>query len=423
MSRILTPLSLFREASVAPLLVSRVISSMSVGMGHIALAWGVMGMGYGAGELSLVLACNAFPALLILCGGIAGDRFRRHHVLMGAEILACLAWLALGASFSMERAPLPLLCSLAGLGGIATAIFLPTVRGVIADLLAGGRRPAGNAMVSQTEAAGHLLGFVSAGAVVTFVGPAGAAGARGTLCGISAVLLGRLVTRRPDRSAAGPVHDLREGWREFAGRPWVWIMTLQYTAITTALVCYMKIAGPLHAENGHGGAWAWGVISAAPPLGALAGALIGARWRPAHLISVTALLPMTVSLPMLLMGGEAPWQTIAVAALVPGTAQAVHYVLWTTALQDEIPPAVLVRVNSWNMVTGYVLMPVTVLLAGPLVAAFGPQPIVLAAAAGAIGATALTLLVLWLHPAVRSPGRARDAPAASPMRESEAIAG
>ncbi|MFI0350949.1 MFS transporter [Actinomadura sp. 9N407] len=422
MPGILSPFSLFREASVAPLFVSRVISSTSVGMGHVALAWGVMRMGYGPRELSLVLACNAFPALLILCGGIVGDRFRRHHVLLGAEILACLAWLALGASFSMERAPLPLLCALAGLGGIATAIFLPTIRGVIADLLAGGRRPAGNAMVSQTEAVGHLIGFVSAGAVVTLVGPAWAAGARGTLCGISAVLLGRLVTHRPTHSAAGPVHDLREGWREFASRPWVWIMTLQYTAITTALVCYMKIAGPLYTENGHGGAWAWGVISAAQPLGALAGALIGARWRPAHLMSVTALLPMSVSLPMLLMGGEASWQAIAVATLVPGAAQAVYYVFWTTALQDKIPHPLLVRVNSWNMVTGYVLMPVTVLLAGPLVAAFGSQLIVLAAAAGAIGATALTLLVLWLLPDVRSSCGTREAPAALPMRETEVAA-
>ncbi|GAA2448030.1 MFS transporter [Actinomadura vinacea] len=397
-----TPLSLLRRASAAPLFVSRVISSTGVGIGQVALAWGVMETGYGAPELSLVLACNAFPALLIVCGGVIGDRFRRHHVLMGAEILACLSWLALGGALSMDRAPLPLLCSLAGLGGVATAVFLPTVRGVIADLMAGRERPAGNALINQTESVGHLIGFVSAGAVVTLVGPAWAAGARGAFCGISAALLSRLVTQRPGRTGSGPLRELWEGWREFKGRPWVWIMTLHCTVITTALACYMKTAGPLYTENGHGGAWAWGVISAALPLGSLAGALIGIRWKPAHLIPVSALLLTSVSIPLLLMGGGAPWQAIAVAALVPGAAQAVYYVFWTTALQAEIPHAALVRVNSWNMVTGYALMPVTVLLSGPLVAGFGLQAIVLATAAVPIAATALTLLVLWLHSGIHA---------------------
>ncbi|MFC5745719.1 MFS transporter [Actinomadura rugatobispora] len=412
-----------REASAAPLFISRVISSTSVGIGQVALAWGVMGMGYGARELSLVVACSTFPALLILCGGVIGDRFRRHHVLMGAELLACLAWLALGAAFTMERAPLPLLCSLAGLSGVAAAIFMPTVRGIIADLLEGGQRRAGNALVSQTEALGHLIGFVSAGAVVTLAGPASAAAVRGTLCGISAVLLSRLMTHRPGRTRSGPIRELREGWREFTGRPWVWIMTLHYTVITAALVCYMKIVGPLYTENGHGGALAWGVIGAAQPLGALAGAVIGVRWRPAHLVPVTVLLPMSVSIPMLLMGGEAPWPAIAAAALVPGAAQAVYYVFWTTALQDEIPHAALVRVNSWNLVTGYVLMPVTVLLSGPLVVGFGLQPIVVTAAVAAIAVTALTLLVLWVLSRARSIAGAGEDPAPVPIRASEVTAG
>ena len=413
---IVTPFRLLKEASTAPLFVSRVISSTSVGMGHVAIAWGVMGMGYGARELSLVLACNAFPALLILGGGVVGDRFRRHHVLMGAEILACLAWLALGAAFSLDRAPLALLCSLAGLGGVATAIFLPTVRGIIADLLTEPRRPAGNALISQTEALGHLIGFVSAGAMVTLAGPACVAVARGALCGISALLLSRLTTSRPRQTQAtssGPLRELIAGWRAFKGRPWVWIMTLHYTVITAALVCYMKIVGPLYTANGHGGAWAWGVISAAQPLGALAGALIGARWKPVHLVSVTALLPVTVVLPMLSMAGGAPWEAIAVAALVPGAAQAVYYVFWTTVLQNEIPHAVLVRVNSWNMVTGHLLMPLTIVFSGPLVAGLGMQPILFGAASSAIVATVMTLLALRLLSSTRpaAPRVGEEAPA------------
>lgn len=171
-------------------------------------------------------------------------------------------------------------------------------------------------------------------------------------------------------------------------------MTLQYTAITTAVVCYTKIAGPLYAMDGHGGAWAWGVIRACEPLGAMLGALVGARWRLARTVPIVALLPVSVSAPMLLMGGGASWQVIAAAAFLPGVFQAVYYVLWTTALQERLPGGVLVRVNSWNMVSSYALMPIIMLISGPLAAAFGTETLAFWSGAAAIAATFVTLLVL-----------------------------
>ncbi len=345
---LLSPIALLRDPSVAPLFISRVISSASVGFGQLALAWGVMNLGYGAHGLSLVMACNAFPALLIICGGVAGDRFRRHHVLMGSETLACLSWLAIGAALSTGKAPLTLLCALGAIGGVATAMFLPTLRGIIADLFDSPHRPAGNALVNQTQAVGLLIGLVSSGAMVTAIGPAWAASMRGVLCGLSAVLLSRLATTRPSHREAGPLRDLRDGWREFGAHPWVWIMTLQYTAITTAVVCYTKIAGPLYITDGHGDAWAWGVILACEPLGAVVGALFGAWWQPSRAIRVAAVLPVSAALPMLLMGSGATWQVIAVAALIPGVCQAVYYVLWTTTLQERFAPHVGAPRVGWR---------------------------------------------------------------------------
>lgn len=395
-SGFLSPLTLLRDPSVAPLFISRIVSSASVGFGQLALAWGVMDLGYGARGLSLVMACNAFPALLIICGGVAGDRFRRHYVLMGAETLACLSWLAIGAALFTGRAPLALLCALAAVGGVATALFLPTLRGIIADLLDSPNRTAGNALINQTQSIGLLIGLVSSGAMVTAVGPAWSASMRGVLCGLSVVLLSRLATSRPSDPGTGPLRDLRNGWREFGARPWVWIMTLQYMAITTAVVCYTKIAGPLYAIDGHGGAWSWGIISACEPLGAVMGALVGARWRPGWPMSAAALLPVSVAFPMLLMGSGGPWPSIAAAAVVPGVLQAVYYVLWATALQERIALDVLVRVNSWNMVASYLLMPLIMLVSGRLATILGAEALAFWSGTTAIIATLSALIGLRL---------------------------
>lgn len=388
------PMRLFTNRSVAPLLISRVISSASVGFGQFALTWGVLGMGYGPRELSLVLACNAFPALLIIAGGLAGDRFRRHRVLTCAELLACTTWLAMALALTQDRAPLPLLCALAAIGGAATAMFLPTLRGIITDLLDADDHAAGNALINQTQSIGLLIGLATSGLLVTLLGPVWTATTRAALCGASALLLNRLDTRPPRRAHRGTLPDLRIGWREFTRYPWVWIMTAQYTAVTTAIVCYAKIAGPLHLNHANGGPAAWGIITACEPLGALVGSLLGARWKPTRLPLITVLLPSSAALPMLALAADLSWPLIAAAALIPGALQAVYYVFWTTALQHTIAPDLLIRVNSWNMVTSHTLMPIIVLMAGFLTAQAGPQLLALNAAILTITATALTLTLL-----------------------------
>ncbi|WP_173094591.1 MFS transporter [Actinomadura verrucosospora] len=397
---ICSPLALLRDRSVAGLFAAHLVSCSSIGFGQLALAWGTMREGYGAGGLSLVLASNAFPALLMICGGVIGDRFRRHQVLAGADALTCASWLAIGATLAAHGTSLPLLCTLAAVGGTATALYLPTLPGLVADLLTSRDRPAGNALINQTQSVGLLIGLVSSGVVVSTIGPAWAATARGLLCAISAFLLSRLTTGRSKRIATGPLRDLRDGWRHFGERPWVWIMTLQYTAIITAVACYTEVAGPLYMADGHGDARAWGIIRAGEPLGALLGALLGARWRPAHTILTAAALPAAVSLPMLAMGGGASWQVIAISATVPGVTQAIYYVLWTTALQDSFPPEALVRVTSWNMVSSYALMPLIMLTAGPLTNLVGAQHLSTGAGLLVLTATIATLIVLGAGPRV-----------------------
>lgn len=394
MPKFLSSLSLLKDPETAPLFIARLVSSAGAGFGQLALAWGVMDLGYGPDGLALVLACNSVPALLIIVCGVVGDRFRRHHVLIAAEIITSTAWLAFAVCFWTEQAPLPLLCALAAMSGIATAMFLPTIRGIVADLISGNGRLAGNALIKQTDSIGLLIGLSSSGMVVSTVGPGWAASTRGVLCAIGALVLCRLRTPRWRSDDSNLLQELRAGWREFAAHRWVWIMTLQYTAVIIAMVCYTDIAGPIYMDDDHGGARAWGIVTACEYVGALAGAFIGTRWKPARLILVAASLPAAGAIPMFLMGIEAPWVILAGATLIPGAATAIYYVLWTTALQDTFAPEVLVRVNSWNIIASYVLMPITVLTAGPLVKGIGPLATVLGAAALTIVAVTSSLFVL-----------------------------
>lgn len=394
-------LHLITNPAVAPLFLARLISSAGVGFGQLALVWGVKGLGYGPSAISLVLACKAVPALLILAGGIAGDRFKRHHVLVSAEALASVTWLALGACFLTGNAPLLLLCALATLSGVATAMFLPTIRGVIADLVEPEHRQTGNALISQTDAVGLLVGLASSGLVVTLVGPGWAAGTKGALCAISALLMTQLTTSRPQNAPNAILTDLRTGWRHFTRHRWVWMMTLQFTAVIIAAATFTEIIGPLHMSGQGRGAEAWGIIAACEASGALAGAIIGVRWRPRRPITMTAALPASAAIPMVLMACGAPWPVIAAGMLIPGVCQSVYYILWTTQLQRMYPLETLARVNSWGIVGSFSLTPIALLMAGPMIDATGTQLAALSIGLLVAAATSVTLLALTVTNAVK----------------------
>ncbi|MFI0351323.1 MFS transporter [Actinomadura sp. 9N407] len=368
-----TLISMIKTPATAPLFVARVVGSTGDGYGQLALAWGAMHLGHGPGGMSLVVACKALPALLVLAGGVVGDRFRRHTVLAGAETLAAVAWAALAVCFLAGQASLWTLCGLALLAGTARAVFMPAERGIVADLVTRPQRQTANALLNQSNATGLLIGLATAGIVIAAAGPGWAAAIEAAASLIAALLLTRLRTPIWRAEASGVLKELCAGWREFTAHRWVWVLTLQFTAVLVAVASFNAVIGPLYTEHGHGGSKAWGIITATEAAGALLGAVIAARWRPARPVLACALLPATAAVPMLLMGAGTPWPVLAAAMLLPGICQTIYAVLWWTTIQHTFPPQVLARVNSWTVLGAFALTPAAVLTAGPLAGMLGPK--------------------------------------------------
>ena len=90
---------------------ARTISVLGNGFSRVALAFGVLSLpGATPARLSIVLACQAIPQLVfVLVGGVVADRVSRYRLMVGAELLAGFAWLAITAMIFTGYAPLPLL--------------------------------------------------------------------------------------------------------------------------------------------------------------------------------------------------------------------------------------------------------------------------------------------------------------------------
>ncbi|MEV5574475.1 MFS transporter [Spirillospora sp. NPDC052269] len=392
----MTAVRLFTNRAIMPLLIARVVSSAGVGFGQVAFVWGMKVNGYSAGAISLVAACKAVPALLILAGGVLGDRFKRHHVLAAAELTACATWVAIGACLLNRHTPTALLCALALLSGTAYFIFLPTVRGITADLLADEQWHCGNALVGQSEAVGALLGLAAAGVVVSSLGSASAAVLKAAMCLVSAALLLRLSIPGHRTKTPGPFAELAAGWKLFTSRPWLWAIALQFAAAVMATATFTEIIGPLFMSDHGRSAKTWGVIGACEAFGALAGAVLAVRWKPRRPVVVAVGLLILAGAPMLTVGVAASSVVIAVNMFVSGVAKAICLVLWITQLQRTLPVETLARVNGWSIVSAYALAPIALLLVGPLTELEGPGNAALVVATVVLASTVVALLVLSL---------------------------
>ncbi|MFP8887048.1 MFS transporter [Streptomyces mangrovi] len=400
---------LWRNRRFALLASARVISVLGNGFARVALAFAVLALpGASPGRLSLVLACQAVPQLLfILLGGVIADRMSRSRLMAMADVVGAVAYGGLAALVLAEHASLVLMCVLAVAAGTATALFSPAMDGAVPLVVPAGQLQQANGLLRVGTNISLLVGLALSGAAVAWLGAGWALALNALSFVVSAVLTWLLrIGERPRRKSSGWM-DLREGWREFSSRQWLWAVVGQYTLVVAALNAFVGVLGPLAAEDGRGGARAWSVIVAAQALGAVAGAGLAARVRVGRpiLVAVLATLPMAV--PMALLGAGAPVWLIVVAMFASGVSSDVFAVLWSTTIQQKVPEEVLSRVISYDWFGSLAFAPLGLLVAGPAAGAWGTGQMLFVCSALVVVATLAALLAPQVR-TLRAPAQAEQ---------------
>lgn len=392
--------SLFRNTGFVRLALARVVSVLGNGFARIALAFAVLSLpGATPGELSLVLACQAVPQLaLVLVTGVIADRVSRSALMAAADVLGALSYGALAALVLSGDAPVAALCALAVTAGTATALFSPAMDGAVPLLVPSGGLQRANGLLRVGTNTSLLLGLALSGVTVAWVGAGWALALNALSFVVSAALVGRLrLSRRPRKSASGWA-DLREGWREFASRQWLWAVVVQFSVVVAAMNATAGVLGPLAASAHFDGARAWSLVVAAQALGAVAGAGIAARARVTRPIMAAVLFTLPAALPPVLLGAGTPLWAVVGGAFAAGVSLDFFGVLWATTIQQEVPEEALSRVSSYDWFGSLTLAPLGLALAGPAAGAFGADRMLEACAALIVTAT----LAALLSPGVRS---------------------
>jgi Major Facilitator Superfamily len=352
------------------------VSGSADGFLPVVLSFAVLRVTGSAGKLGFVLACQSAVALLVtLAGGLAGDRFPRGRILV-VSLLARMAVAAvLAAALLTRAASFGLLLAMAGAYGCADGFFGPVSAALLPEVVPRDALAPANALVGSAVSSAAIAAPALAGVIVAVLGPGAGFAVQATMLAAAA---GILAAARPPASRPAPVgrvnplRQLQAGWAEFARRRWLWLLTGEWTVFSLVILAPVAVLGPVIAEQDLGGAGAWGAISSCLALGAVGGQLAAGRiGRPARPAFLIAFLVPAMTAEALALGLGAPLPLVALGAVVTGLAMGAQSVIFQTAMQASIPPAVLARVAAIDLVGSEGGQPIGYALAGPAAMAIG----------------------------------------------------
>jgi predicted MFS family arabinose efflux permease len=370
-----------RNRNFRVLYIGQAVSLLGDGMVGVALAFGVLEVTDSASSLGIVLAARMIPTVaLLLAGGVIADRLPRRAVMVAADLVRLVSHGLMAALLISGAAQVWSLAVLAAVNGAGTAFFAPASTGLLPMLIPAGLLQQANALRGLAQSVGMVAGPALSGLLVATSGAGTALAVDAATFAVSAAFL--LALRVPaliPREAASFIRQLRDGWREFRARDWVWGIVIA-ASIANMLSAGYQVLGPVQAERELGGAGAWATIVTGLGIGSVLGGAFMLRRRVERPLLVGCSLVMLWVLPWILIAVAAPTLLIAAGALLGGFGLMVFNALWESTLQAEIPAESLSRVSAYDWLGSLAFNPIGAALVGPIAAGIGVETTLIACA-------------------------------------------
>jgi MFS family permease len=353
------PYLALRHRDYRRLIVSQLLSLTGSQMQVVAINWHVYLLTKSPLALGFVGLTRVVPIVVFsLWGGVVADRHDRRRVMIATQVAMTIVALALWGTTAADRVSLWLIYALNALSASAVAFDGPSRQALIPRLVPPEDMPGALSLNLSVFQASLIGGPALAGLLIAHAGQ----GTRGlaliyllNAASFLAVIYALATMRTSGAPDAGTHHDetfaaLREGLRFVFTTPlMVWTMGLDFLATffsgATSLL-------PIFADQVlKVGAKGYGILVAAPAVGALAGSLylsirpLPSRQGRLFLWSVAAYGAATVVFGF----SRSFWLTLAALAGV-GLADAISTVIRQTLRQFITPDRLRGRMTSINMI-------------------------------------------------------------------------
>jgi MFS family permease len=383
------------------LAVARFISNLGNGITPVAMSFGVLGLPDGSpSQLSLVLGSQMVPLLLVmLFGGVVGDRYRRNKIVGGSDILGSAFVLVSATSFIFGFVSIPLLCVMGACFGLLEALWWPAFSGVLPEILPTEELQRGNSVIGLLTNFGYTGGALAGGVLVTIAGSGWALAVDALSFFIAGLLVWSIDLPKIVRNNAGTMfQQLRDGWQEFIVRKWVVSVVVAFTFINLAYESTLGVLGPLATKEGGFGPREWSFMLAVSTVGMIITGLVLLRFTLSKplIYGITPMLFMSLWIFSLTFSNDIVIPIVI--SFFAGVAIEIFYVAWSTSMQHNIPKESYSRVISYDALGSYALAPIGLIFIGPLAELIGTKNALYILAGLVLVATlsALSVREVWM---------------------------
>lgn len=389
-----------RLPSFRLLWLGQVLSLVGDGFSYIAFAWITLSLTQSTLALGIVLALQAIPrALLTMVGGSLSDRFSARALMTMSSWARAAVMTAVAVAGFAGLLNIGLLCVAAALFGAVDAFFQPARMSILPTVVDKDMLVPANALLSVGSRVAAVLGPAIGGVVVAFSDAHFAF----LVDGVCFALCGLCVSRvRTLRKPAAPTAEqrplesmltrIKAGIRFAMADARIRGMVAADMAVTFCYAGAFTVGFATLAKTQlDGGATTLGILSGALAGGAMLGGLAGGTVsiRPRVGLMVAALTSW-LAIGMLVLG-LLPGTVAAVATvLAMGFGIGFEGVFTLSWVQRNVDESMLSRVISFDMVLGYAVAPISLVLCGAL-ADVRPDLMFIGAAV-ILGATTVGLL-------------------------------
>jgi MFS family permease len=378
------------------LFLAALASGIGTWLAFVALVIDVTHRTQDARWVSALLVAEFLPMVVVgLLAAPLVDRLPRRGIMIGADVLRAAVFLAL--PFAPSALAIVLLALVAG---VANGLFRPAVYAGLPNLVEDAELPRANGFLQTAENLSWALGALAGGALVAGFGPDSAYVLNAVSFGVSALLLLRIRKSLEEAPSASEGHwrDLKAGLAlVVASRPLLAVL-LAWGVVMIAQAG-VNVAEIFLAKDVFGaGDFGYGVLVAVGGVGLVVGSLSGGPLIDRHGMRGPYGLAIAVMGAGFLAASGAP--SVWVAALfvfVAGIGNGAAVVCNAVLVQRGAPDHLRGRAFAVLMSSGYAVLGLAMIAAGPLTNELGARTIW--AAAAALCALGAVVAVAVLRPA------------------------
>lgn len=368
-------LGLLRDAPDFRLLfLATLASSLGTWLATVALVVDVYDRTGDARWVSALLIVEFLPIVVIgLLAGPLIDRLPRKAVLITADLGRAAVFVAIPFAGS----PLGLVL-LAAVAGVATSFFRPAVYAGLPNVVSDRDLSSANGLLNTADSVTWAVGSLAGGILVAASGPELAYWLNAATFVVSALFIVRIRSRLEEEHGPSEGHwrDLAEGFRIVRrSRPLVTVLVAWSVALlASAAVNVAEVV--LAKEIFDAGDFGYGLLLAATGIGLAAGSFAGGDWLGER--SLRAPYAIAIALMAAATAAAAVSPNVWVAAvfvLVSGFGNGLAIICNALMVQRGAPDRVRGRVFTFVMSTGYAVLGLGMVIAGPLTNEIGARAV------------------------------------------------